>query len=793
MRRNFGFTLIAVATLALGIGANTAVFSIINTTIIRPLPFVDHERLVLTFESSAEFEWMSVSYPNFLDWREQNSVFESMTAHRLQSFNLTGTDRPERVLANQVSAALFPMLRVEPFIGRPFVEEEDKPGAEPVAVLSYGLWQRRFGGDHNIVGQSIFLDRQSFTVVGVTPQDFLYPLDQPGIDLYLPIGYFSEEWRRDNHNSIQVYARLRPGVSFEQARTDMTTIAQRLEQQYPDTNTGQSVSMGLLQDLRGRGFRPALTVFLAAVGLVLLIACANVANLLLAKASGRSHEIALRATLGAGRSRVLRQLLTESVLLSLLGGAAGLLLAVWGVNLLGLSLPETTPPVFRQFEIDGLVLGFTLMLSILTGIAFGILPALQVSKPDLVTPLKDGGRSASSGPRRHQLQDVLVTAEMSLALVLLIAAALLTVSFFRIMNESPGFNPENVLTMQISLPDTRYPEIEQTAAFFRSLDERIGAISGVRYIGMSNPLFGGWQDYFIVEGEAASLPGEENWTEVAIINPDYFRAMEIALLSGRYFSDQDRADTRNVAIIDRAFAERYFPGEDPIGKRIKRDSDPASDFPWLEIVGVVESVRRYEEFFNINSRVQLYQPFSQNLNRFVNMFVKTELPPETAVAAIRSEILEMDPYQPVFNARTLEEYLSERLYTRRISFIMLGTFAVAAVLLAAVGIYGLIAYSVSQRTHEIGVRIALGARAGDVLDLVLWKALRLTGIGIGLGLLLAVGLTPLMRNLLFGVSAREPWIFVGLALFTGVMAFAATILPALRATRITPVEALRYE
>jgi putative ABC transport system permease protein len=686
------------------------------------------------------------------------------------------------------------MLRVEPFIGRPFVEKEDTPGAEPVAVLSYGLWQRRFGGDLNVVGQSIFLDRQGFTVVGVMPQDFLYPLDQPGIDLYLPIGFFSEDWQRDNHNSIQVYARLSPGVSFEQARTDMTNIAQRLEQQYPDTNTGQSVSMGLLQDLRGGGFRPALTVFLAAVGLVLLIACANAANLLLAKASGRSHEIALRATLGAGRGRVLRQLLTESVLLSLLGGAAGLLLALWGVNLLSLTLPETTPPNFRQFEIDGLVLGFTLVLSILTGIAFGILPALQVSKPDLVTSLKDGGRSASSGPRRHRLQNVLVTAEMSLALVLLIGAALLTVSFFKIVNESPGFNPENVLTMQISLPDTRYPEIEQTTPFFRSLDERISSISGVRCVGMSNPFFvGGWQDFFIVEGEAVPLQGEENWTEVAIINPDYFRAMEIPLLSGRTFTDQDRGETRDVAIIDHAFAERYFPGEDPIGKRIKRGNDPASDLPWLEVVGVVEPVRRYGEFFTINTRVQLYQPYSQNLNRFMNLFVKTDLPAETAVAAIRSEILEMDPYQPVFNARTLEEYLSERLYARRISFIMLGTFAGAAVLLAAVGIYGLIAYSVSQRTHEIGVRIAMGARAGDVLDLVLRKAVQLTGIGIGLGLLLAIGLTPLMRNLLFGVSARDPWIFVGLALFTGAMAFAATTLPALRATRITPVEALRHE
>jgi putative ABC transport system permease protein len=347
--------------------------------------------------------------------------------------------------------------------------------------------------------------------------------------------------------------------------------------------------------------------------------------------------------------------------------------------------------------------------------------------------------------------------------------------------------------MQVSLPEARYPGQEQTSAFFRSLDERVGSIFGVRHVGMSNPLFGGWQDHFLREGEEASLQGEENWTEIAIVNPNYFRAMEIPLLRGRYFTDQDRADTRKVTIIDRAFAERYFPGEDPVGKRIKRGSDPASPLPWLEVVGVVESVRRYGEFFSINTRVQLYQPYSQKLNRFMSLFVKTELPPETAVAAIRSEILELDPYQPIFNARTLDEYLAERLYARRVTFTVLGIFAGASILLAAVGIYGLIAYSVSQRTHEIGVRIAMGAQTRDVVELVLWKAVRLAGIGIAVGLLLALGLTPLLEKLLFGVSAREPWLFAVLALFTGVVAFAATILPALSATRITPVEALRQQ
>jgi putative ABC transport system permease protein len=382
---------------------------------------------------------------------------------------------------------------------------------------------------------------------------------------------------------------------------------------------------------------------------------------------------------------------------------------------------------------------------------------------------------------------------MALALTLLIGAALLTMSFFRIMSDGPGFNPENIVTMQISLPDTKYAEEEQATRFYRELNERIGAISGVRHVGMSNPLFGGWQDYFIVEGRSVPLPGEENWTEIAIVNPDYFRSMEVPLVRGRYFMEQDRPESRNVAIIDRAFAARYFPNEDPIGKRIKRDNDPASVLPWLEVVGVVESIRRYSEFFDLNTRVQLYQPHSQYPTRYMNLFVKTELPPEMAAAAFRSEVLELDPNQPIFNIRTLEDFLSERLYVRRISFVLLAIFAGVAILLAAVGIYGLMAYSVSQRTHEIGVRTAMGARARDVLELVLWKAVRLTSVGIGFGLLLAFGLTPLMKNLLFGVSARDPWIFAGLALFTGTVALAAVLVPATRATRITPTEALRHE
>jgi putative ABC transport system permease protein len=794
LRANPWFTFISTAILALGIGANAAVFSMINTLLLRPLPLEEPSRLIHIWESSSEFDRMSVSYPNFLDWRDQNRVFEHLTAHRLETFNLTGFDRPERLLSTQVSASLFPMLRVEPMLGRPFLQEEDQPGADRVAILSHRLWQRRFGSSADTVGQSVHLDGDSYTVIGIMPKGFLYPLDEPDTEIYLPIGLFSDQWReRHNHPGISVVARLKPDLSLDRARADMITIAGRLEQQYPESNAGHSVSLWSFQELRVQGLRPALMVLLAAVGLVLLIACANVANLLLARAVARSHEIAIRVALGARRSRIVRQLLTESVLRSLLGGCLGLVIAMWGVHLISLSIPRGAPPIFQRIEIDGLVLTFALLLSILTGLAFGLVPSLQVSRPDLTESLKEGARSTSGGPRRQRFQNSLVTAEVALALLLLIAAALLMRSFLNIIGESPGFNPRNVVTMQISLSEAEYPEDEQARVFFNQLDERLQALPGVRHVGRSNPLFGGWQDIFIIEGRSTPSAGHENWTEVAVVNPGYFRSMEIALTQGRHFTAQDGQEAPRVAIVDRRFAEVHFPGEDPIGKRIKRGPGPGSEFPWLEIVGVVEPIRRYGQFFDLNTRVQLYQPHSQYPSRFMNLLVKTDLEPELMAAAIQEEILRLDPDQPIFNVRSMESLLADRLQPRRVSFILLTVFAGVALSLAALGVYGLMVYSVSQRTHEIGVRVALGAERKDVLRVTLARGMRLSFLGIGVGVLLAFLLTPSMEGLLYGVGARDPVLFVGLSLFMAIVSLAASIHPAYRATRVTPVEALRYE
>jgi putative ABC transport system permease protein len=573
----------------------------------------------------------------------------------------------------------------------------------------------------------------------------------------------------------------------------MKTIAERLGQQYPDTNSGQTVRLELLQDMRVRGLRPALMILLAAVGLVLLIACANVANLHLARASTRSPEIAMRAALGATRRRIVRQLLTESVFQSLLGGALGLLIALWAVNLISVSLPESTPPNFRQIHIDTTVLEFAFILSVSTGLVFGIVPALQATKQDLTTALKEGGGGKASRLGGRRFQDLFVTAEIALALVLLIGATLLMRSFLKITGESPGFNPDNVLTMQIALSESRYPEDGQWIGFFHELETSLQSMPGVRHAGMSNPSFGGWQDIFMVEGRPIPRVGEENWTEIMIVNPDYFASMEISLFKGRTFTEQDRQDSLPVAIIDRRFAETYWPGEDPIGKRIKRGDDSSSTGPWLEIVGVVENVRRFGQFFDLNSRVQLYLPYRQDPPRFMNLFVKADLPPETAADAIRRQVLELDPDQPVFNVRTLENFLADRLYARQISFVMLAVFAGVSLLLAAVGIYGLVAFSVSRRTHEIGVRMAMGAEAIDVRKLMLRRGLPLILMGTAGGLVLSILLTPFMQGLLFGVGAHDPLTFVGLTLFLALVALTATFLSAGRATRITPLEALRYE
>jgi putative ABC transport system permease protein len=485
--------------------------------------------------------------------------------------------------------------------------------------------------------------------------------------------------------------------------------------------------------------------------------------------------------------------LTESLLQSLVGGALGTLIAVWTVNLISVGMPDATPPVFRRFEVDGLVLGFALLVTLATGLLFGLAPALQASRTDLAGTLKLGGPGTSGSVARQRLQSALVTGEIALALMLLIGAGLLMKSLVHLVGKNPGFNPEAVVTMQISLPEARYPGSDEVRSFFSRLDDALHTLPGVRLSGASNPLFGGWQDQFVIEGEPAAAPGEESWTEIAVVTRDYFRVLGIPLLAGRYFDERDREGSPPVAIVDRRFGETRWPGQDPIGKRIKRGNDPASERQWLEVVGVVETVKRYGEFFAYNSRICLYQPHQQLPARHMSLVVKADAPPEAVVAAVRSEVLELDPAQPVFNVRTMERFLADRLYVRRLVLSFLAVFAGVAVVLAAVGVYGLMAYSVSLRTRELGVRVAMGANARDVFTLVLGRGLKLTGLGVICGLLAAHLAAPLMESLLFGVAARDLFVFAALAVLVATVALGATVLPAHRATHISPVTALRSE
>jgi putative ABC transport system permease protein len=797
LRQSPGFTAAAALTLALGIGANTALFSAVHGILLRPFPFADPDRLVLISESSKALEQMSVSYPNFEDWRRQNDVFERIAAHRLKSVNLTGAEMPERLLATQVSASLFPMLGIEPAVGRFFLEEEDRPGAESVVVLSHRLWQRRFGGSPEIIGQTVSLDGSSYRVIGAAPRGLYYPLrgGRGGrmTDFYLTIGRSTDSWKtlRNMHPGMLVTARLRPGITIEQARAQMIQIARHLEQEYPESNAGQSARVEGLKAAHVKEVRPALIFLSVAVALVLLIACANVANLLLARGSARSREMAVRAALGAGRSRLVRQLLTESILLSLVGSTLGVLMAMWGVEILNRIIPASMTARYGQIAVDGAVLGFALTLSVLTGLVFGLVPALNITNPRLAASLKEADRSSSGGYQRQNLRNALMVAEVSLALVLLTSATLVFRSFANATTESPGFNPVSLVMMEMSLPRNRYAGGAQRAVFYRQLDEKLAALPGARSAGLGGPFLGGWQNNFVVDGRPAPDPAEADMTDMMAVSPDYFRTMEIPLLEGRFFTEQDQADALQVVILDETFAETYWPGEDPVGKRVKFGHDPADDGPWLEVVGVVGHVK--SAGVDAESRVQLYRPYQQWSPSYMSLFIRTDMPAQTMAAAVRREVSQLDPYQPVHGIRTLESHLSDLQVRRRLAVSFISVFAGLALLLSAGGIYALIAYTVSQRTHEIGIRMALGAGAGDVLRFVLHRAMFLTAIGIGIGLLFSFTLTPLMRSQLFKVDVHDPLSFSGTVLVLGLVALLASLAPAWRAVSVEPSTALRYE
>jgi len=798
LMKNPGFTLIAALTLALGIGANTAIFSVVNGVLLRPLPYKDPQQLVMVFAPRRLEQEFNISSGGFTVLRDQKQVFEQVAAFlpMLDSASITGDGEPEFLGGVTVSANLFTLLGVEARYGRTFLPEEEKPGSDRVVVISHGLWQRRFGSDQKIVGRTIAIDNEPYTVVGVMPAGFQFPLDgmwtgwlPRAIDIYIPLVLTPDEIN-NQRKVLPVIARLKSQVGVEQAQAEMTVVAARIKRQYPDTNRDESIRLAPYhQQMVGR-VRFALLVLLGAVGFVLLIACANVANLLLARAAGRRKEMAVRVALGAGRQRVIRQLLTENVLLGILSGLLALLVAFWGVDLLRTIIPENLPRV-DEIGIDGRVFGFTMLISLAAGILFGLVPAFHTSRVDLNDALKDGGRS-SGGSSHNRLRNLLVVSEVALALALLTGAGLMLRSFIRLMSVDPGLDPRNVLTVDIRLSRGKYSRPQQ-AAFFQRLLEHLRVTPGIQAVGAvyPMPLSGMEEDlWFDIEGQPPLARGEHRSAGPRGVSPGYFMAQGIQLLKGRVFTESDGGDTPPVVVINEALARRYWTNQDPIGRRISFDSRNGQTV-WRQIVGVVKSVRHMA--LSEEPRSEVYIPFAQYPLAFMTLVARTDGAPLGYVAAVRSQVQAVDKDQPISNPRTMEERLASTVSQRRFNLILLAIFACLALSLAGIGIYGVMSYLVAQRTHEIGVRMALGAQAGDVLRLVIRQGMALALTGVLIGLITAFGLTRLLRNLLFDLSATDPLTFFVTALLLALVALLACYLPARRATKVDPLVALRCD
>lgn len=786
-----GFTIIAVLALALGIGANTAIFSVVNAVLLRPLPYEAPERLVHVHRMQPPIERGPISRPAYFEWESQQEVFQGIAAFFYRTYNLTGVDQAERLNGARVTGSFFPLFGITPAAGRLFSPSDDQAGGARVAVIGYGLWQHRFGGDPGIVGQTINLNGDVYTVVGVAPASFLFPR---AVDLWTP-ALLAEEKSQRGSNYLKIIARLKDGVSEARAQAQMNQIAAAQAEKHPANDTNLTVAIvPLLEDQVGR-IRPVLFILLGAVAFVLLIACANVANLLLARATARQKEFAIRTALGASRMRLARQLLTESVLLALVGGTLGVLLSVWGINLLVAAAPPTIPRV-KEVGLDPWVLGFTFLISFLTGVVFGLAPSLQVSRTDLNETLKEGGRgTTAANPHRALLRRGLVVAEIALSLVLLVSAGLLIGSIDRLTRVSPGFDPRNVLAADVSFPQApssaKADDDQRVARFLSEVEQRSASLPGVLAAGTISdlPVTGrsGVNGGFRVEGRPAYNPGEEPVAEFRLVTPGYFRAIGIPLVKGRELTERDDKSAPQTILINRALAGHLFPDEEPIGKRLL-----ALDGKPHEIVGVVGDARQWG--LNLPAPDEIYFPFAQmNFTSNATLVVRAAGDPSGLADAVRGAVREVSPDAPVYRMKAMVDVVADSTAQQRFNMVLMSVFAAVALLMATIGLYGVISYSVTQRTHEIGVRMALGASTGDVMKLVVGQGMILAATGVAIGLVAAFGLTRLLSTLLFGVSPTDPLTFATISLSLTGVALVACFVPARRATRVDPMIALRHE
>jgi len=789
-----GFTAVAVITLALGIGANSAIFSVMEGVLLKPLPYPQADRIMFLSEWSEQIPDMSISMANFNDWRAQNKSFENMGAFQGADAVWTGKGDPERLRMRRVSAGFTSTLQVQPILGRTFGPDDDKVGAERAVLLGEGFWERRFARDPQVIGEQMTLDGEPYTIIGVLPSRLHGSLRQ--VDVFTSLWRLEDRYggekNRGNHPGIYAYGRLRSGVTVEQARADMKNIAARLDQLHPDTNGKDSVTVRPLLDAIVEDVRPSILVLMAAVGFVLLIACANMANLLLSRSTERYREMAVRVALGAGRRRLLRQMLTESVLLSLAGGMLGLLLAVWVTAALAHSATSDVPRL-DEVGVDRWALAFTLALSVGTGIFFGLFPALQASQTEVQDALKEGGRTSSPSGMRRRMRDALVAAEVGVSLVLLVGAGLLGRSLYNVLQADAGFAPEHVLTARFSLPDSDYKDENARRTFISALTQKLQAIPGVEAAGVRNPLLGGWQTGYGIAGRPLPKPGQYPSTDIARVTPDVMVAMGMRLLKGRYFSEHDNENSQRVCIIDDTFARQNFPKEDPVGQRISigPPAGPGKEPPWMTVVGVVAHVKNYG--VDQPSRVETYIPQAQNPSSGGSLLVRTSGDAAGVADAVREAMRFAAPNVPLYEMRPLSTIVEENTGSRRLSVMLIGSFAVLALVLAAVGIYGVMAYSVTQRNHEIGVRMALGAAPAEVRGMIVRQGMKLATIGILAGVAGGLALTRLIASLLFRVSAFDAGTFLaGIGVLAGMVWF-STWFPARRASRVDPMVALRYE